>query len=258
MSAVPQVKAWTLKLLAGIRLAVQNRKPLNEFIQELVMPGHDFCSDYDEHKIGINAIKGNLPAGANENGRPDIIINKSELDFARNVMDDTPIWPLVIRKALEAIDAESSDPEHTLLVKMGRREETFDCNHGGLPYLCKVSDMVSRLTGVRLHVTEPTLMEDTPQSNVNIEGILNGATGGIGIVFDKQAPRFLMQTSVENKDREYKQKAFNGVQLDIEKYGERDETNYNVHGFGTGTFNYGSIMDRHGGEHRDVRLVVPY
>jgi hypothetical protein len=36
-----------------------------------------------------------------------------------------------------------------------------------------------------------------------------------------------MQTSVDNKDREYKQKEFNGVH-DIEKWGKRDETNHNV------------------------------
>jgi hypothetical protein len=222
------------------------------------MPGHDFCSDYNEHRIGINAIKGNLPAGVNENGRPDIVINKSDLDFARIDIEHTPIWPMVVRKALEAIDAESSDPEHTLLVKMGRREDTFNCNKDGLPYLCKVSDMVSRLTGVRLHTTEPVLMEDTPQSSIDIEQILNGAAGGIGIIFDNQAPRFLMQSSADNKSRDYKQKAFNAAQLDIEKYGEQDDTNYNVHGFGTGTFTYDSIMDSHGGEHRNVRLVVPY
>jgi hypothetical protein len=246
-----------LNILASSRVAVRNRKPLNEFIQDLVKPGHDFCSDYDEHRIGINTIKGNLPAGASDVERPDIIIAKHELDFARSAIDDTPIWPLVIHKALEAIEKETG-PDSTLLVKMGRREETFDCDKDGLAYLCKVSDMVSRLTGVRLHSIEPTLMEDTPQDKVDIERILNGATGGIGIVFDKQAPRFLMQTSIDNTGREYKQKAFNDVQLDIEKWGERDETNYNVHGFGTGTFNYASIMDYHGGEHRDVRLVVPY
>jgi hypothetical protein len=110
----------------------------------------------------------------NKNARPNIVIKKPELELARNDIEHTPIWPVIIRKALEAIEQETRT-DSTSLIDMGYREKTFDCNKAGVAYLCKVSDMVSRLTGVRLHAIEPTLMEDTPQDKVDIEGILNGS-----------------------------------------------------------------------------------
>ncbi|KAI5453533.1 hypothetical protein NCC49_006006 [Naganishia albida] len=116
--------------------------------------------------------------------------------------------------------------------------------------------MVSRLTGIRMHSTTPVLKMKTPQQDINIERILNGATGGIGIVFDEKAPRYLMQYSANNEGKEYRAKEFYAAQLDIKKLGGKFETKYEVYGFGTGKFNYDTIMDR--GEGRQVRLVVPY
>lgn len=239
-------------------MAVQTRTPIGDFIKSLVKEGHDFCSDYDEHKIGINTLKGNLPDGVNDNARADIIIKKEELDFARwgSGIEHRSIWPIVVKKALEAIEPEVR-PDTNQLVDMGKREERFDCEKAHAPYLCKVSDLVSRLTGVRMHTTSPLLKSKTPQSEIDIEKILNGATGGIGIVFDKQAPRFLMQSSMNNDGKEYKDKGFFGVQLGIRKVGDESETKYDVYGIGDSWgYYYPSIMDE--GEGRDIRLVVPY
>jgi hypothetical protein len=121
-------------------LAIQTRTPIAEFLGALVKPGHDFCSDYDEHRIGINALKGNLPAGVNENDGRDIIIKKADLEFARNDIEHTSIWPVIIHEALKAIDEETR-PDNTLLIDMGYREKTFDCQRANAPYLCRVSVM---------------------------------------------------------------------------------------------------------------------
>jgi hypothetical protein len=119
-----------------------------------------------------------------------------------------------------------------------------------------VSDMVSRLTGVRMHTTSPVLKESSKQQDINIERILNGATGGIGIVFDDRAPRYLMQYSADNTGKDYKAREFHAAQLDIKKLGGKTETKYEVYGFGIGTFTYDTIVDH--GTGRNIRLVVPY
>jgi hypothetical protein len=206
-----------------------------------------------------------------------IRISKEELQYATvgTAAPAKPIWPVLVRKAVELLNSNSREGPRPPTLLMGNDGKTFVCAKKGSQglfesnsgyenetwkrqYLCSISDWLTRLTGVRLRST-PILNEDNiKQDTANITRIVNEAEQGMAIVFDKWAPRYLITTVDKTPDAEKnsRQTEFEAVWLDIEKHGTSRDMDYHLNNFETRKFTYGDIISGNGD--RDVHLVYPY
>lgn len=255
-----------------LRLAVNTKPPIHEFLEKLVGLNHSISSCTPEFSLKINTV-GKVFGEQRPSVVRDIPFMAADFAFAKDNVKNSPIWPAIVRKAAEAI-ARAHTASNTEKLLMGDGEEPFNCAidvkfamslsiYDRLAYkrqyLCKISDLVSRFTGIRLRST-PMLMEDTKEEKTNITKILEDSQHGLTVVFDKWAPTYLVRNNAEdNENRKYKVKEFEAVWLNITKHGNSRDMNFALHNFvASERYKYQDIMDHKGGEERDVHLVYPY
>lgn len=272
------------------RLAVNKNPSVEEFLESFILKSdkdlvssldrklplwldsHDFMlrtyGDWDENGKGLQIDR-------------QVTVSRHDLAYAMINKSNTtkPIWPVLVRKALEK-SAEQYSALNANKLLWGNDNDLFDCNQKNVnllqpdasydnqrdkrQYLCMISDRVTRLTNIRLRST-PKLDENNVKKDTgNLPRIVNEAQGGMVVLFDKWSPKYLIKGSKtpeakpEDEDylRELKSTEFQAVGLDITKSGRSQEMDYDLQNFMTNNFTYGDIISDD--DDRDVHLVYPY
>lgn len=210
-------------------------------------------------KMEVATTSRNHPDGAQfTTQKYSITLNNTDLEYA--AATDTPIWPAIVRKTVEAIQND----QNTVRLLRGRNnthtDGLFDCIDHGVPstkrqkekrlYLCKLSDIVTRITGVQLR-TSDKIMEG-PESD-HVGELLDKAEKHLVIVFENWAPKYL----VRSNDRPTNH--FTAVKLDVKKRGESHDMFFDLKSWTPAdVFAYKDIIDHYGGEEKDVHIVYTF
>lgn len=254
---------------------------LQEFIKDAI--GEPELPCHPPFYIGVRRFDGTLQefqAGKARRVNQTIVVSKEDLEYAKieGSKITKPIWPEIIRKALQDIAGQfSALNKDKLLVGNDLKEgrlDTFDCNERASDkltgsgkdiqnkrnkrqYLCIISDRITRLTGVSLRSTPKLNQGNVEKDTGNITGILEKADGGLTVVFDKWSPKYIVKdiTSI-HVGKDYPLTGFEAIYLDIVKHGASEQMNYDLKNFWTGRFTYQQIISDD--DDRDVHLIYPW
>jgi hypothetical protein len=159
-------------------------------------------------------------------------------------------------KGDEAYDCNAKRPGGGIFITSDQAERAINKRQ----YLCEISDLVSRLLGIRLQSTG-IVSGGTSPKDADLRQIFAGAKDNFAIVFEDWSPRYLV-TSDENTNpgdgnNNDKDRKFHAVKLEITKYGKSMDMSYKLDKIGDpGIYNYGDIME--GGNDRDTHIVYKY
>jgi hypothetical protein len=273
------------------RVALNKAPNVGDFIKDLIADNPQITSGPScENKgltIKITALKDRVEGDQAAPKDRYLDLSEEDLGFAKNDPAKTPIWPIIVRKLAEDIDKQHpasavkgwengkmngllmnvkgddrfdcwSKPK-LAVVALGEEEKQEDQVHKR-QYLCTISDLVSRLLGIRLQSTG-IVRGGTSSKDADLRAIFAGAKDNFAIVFEDWSPRYLV-TSDENTnpgdgDNNAKERKFNAVKLDIVKHGRSWDMNYELTKIGDpGIYDYKQIMN--GGEGRDTHIVYKY
>lgn len=225
---------------------------VHTFVEEMIGINHVISSCTDTFTL---KIKSKSP--------PEyyITFNKADFAFAEGNVQNRPIWPVIVAKAAAALHQKYPDEKEVIkgdaLLK-DANDKLYECNEKSR-YLCKISDLVSRFTGVSLRST-PRVIQSDHKYQETFDAIFEQSSRGPTIVFENYAPKYLIEHAdkKDNEDgREYGQRTFHARKLDIHKHGESREMNYELKSISNSEiFKYKDIIDKDGGS-RNIYVVYP-